>query len=210
MRNCISHRARWAGAGSGLRGDLSGKFDVLHKLLKGVRATSDDKVARLQLRRRSTLRALCEQEGWSCKLDGSCSIKGARMVEDFNDPRGGLFAFLLSSKAGGCGLNLIGGNRLVLFDPDWNPANDKQAAARVWRDGQKKKCYLYRMLCAGSIEEKVFERQLSKEGLSGVATNEQVETATLTRELRDLFALHEGCRRTSPTSCGREQGRRRG
>lgn len=37
------------------------------------------------------------------------------------------FAFLLSSKAGGCGLNLIGGNRLVLFDPDWNPANDKQA-----------------------------------------------------------------------------------
>uniref|UniRef100_A0A803LNT7 Uncharacterized protein n=1 Tax=Chenopodium quinoa TaxID=63459 RepID=A0A803LNT7_CHEQI len=49
------------------------------------------------------------------------------------------FAFLLSSKAGGCGLNLIGGNRLVLFDPDWNPANDKQAAARVWRDGQKKR-----------------------------------------------------------------------
>lgn len=36
------------------------------------------------------------------------------------------FAFLLSSKAGGCGLNLIGGNRLVLFDPDWNPATDKQ------------------------------------------------------------------------------------
>ena len=76
-------------------------------------------------------------------------------MADFNDPRGDLFAFLLSSKAGGCGLNLIGGNRLVLFDPDWNPANDKQAAARVWRDGQKKKCYLYRMLCTGSIEEKV-------------------------------------------------------
>jgi hypothetical protein len=57
----------------------------------------------------------------------------------------------------------------VRQDPDWNPANDKQAAARVWRDGQKKKCVLYRMLCAGSIEEKVFERQLSKEGLSGIA-----------------------------------------
>lgn len=39
--------------------------------------------------------------------------------------------FLLSSKAGGCGLNLIGGNRLVLFDPDWNPANDKQVIAYV-------------------------------------------------------------------------------
>ena len=39
--------------------------------------------------------------------------------------------FLLSSKAGGCGLNLIGGNRLVLFDPDWNPANDKQVMSYV-------------------------------------------------------------------------------
>jgi DNA repair and recombination protein RAD54 and RAD54-like protein len=42
------------------------------------------------------------------------------------------------AQAGGCGLNLIGANRLVLFDPDWNPANDGQAMARVWRDGQKK------------------------------------------------------------------------
>lgn len=45
---------------------------------------------------------------------------------------------MLSSKAGGCGLNLIGANRLVMFDPDWNPANDDQAMARVWRDGQRK------------------------------------------------------------------------
>ena len=50
---------------------------------------------------------------------------------------------MLSSKAGGCGLNLIGANRLVMFDPDWNPANDDQAMARVWRDGQKKKASLF-------------------------------------------------------------------
>ena len=47
-------------------------------------------------------------------------------MDEFNDPCSPLVAFLLSSKAGGCGLNLIGGNRLVLFDPDWNPAVDKQ------------------------------------------------------------------------------------
>ncbi len=52
---------------------------------------------------------------------------------------------MLSSKAGGCGLNLIGANRLVMFDPDWNPANDDQAMARVWRDGQKKQ--VHRLLC---------------------------------------------------------------
>ena len=59
------------------------------------------------------------------------------------------FIFMLSSKAGGCGLNLIGANRLVMFDPDWNPANDDQAMARVWRDGQKKQCYIYRLIAVG-------------------------------------------------------------
>lgn len=53
---------------------------------------------------------------------------------------------MLSSKAGGCGLNLIGANRLIMFDPDWNPANDDQAMARIWRDGQKKNCFIYRLL----------------------------------------------------------------
>lgn len=68
------------------------------------------------------------------------------MVDKFNDPASPDFIFMLSSKAGGCGLNLIGANRLVMFDPDWNPANDDQAMARVWRDGQKKPCFIYRLL----------------------------------------------------------------
>jgi len=67
-------------------------------------------------------------------------------VDKFNDPASPDFIFMLSSKAGGCGLNLIGANRLVMFDPDWNPANDDQAMARVWRDGQKKPCFIYRLL----------------------------------------------------------------
>jgi DNA repair and recombination RAD54-like protein len=87
------------------------------------------------------------------------------------------FAFLLSSKAGGCGLNLIGGNRLVLFDPDWNPATDKQAAARVWRDGQKKRVYVYRFLTTGTIEEKVYQRQMSKESLQKVVDKDQANDA---------------------------------
>ena len=58
---------------------------------------------------------------------------------------------MLSSKAGGCGLNLIGANRLVMFDPDWNPANDDQAMARVWRDGQKKPCYIYRLIAVSLL-----------------------------------------------------------
>ena len=52
--------------------------------------------------------------------------------------------FLLSAKAGGVGLNLIGASRLILFDSDWNPANDAQAMARIWRDGQKRSVYIYK------------------------------------------------------------------
>jgi Superfamily II DNA/RNA helicases, SNF2 family len=74
-----------------------------------------------------------------------------QVVEKFNDPMSCDFIFMLSSKAGGCGLNLIGANRLVMFDPDWNPANDDQAMARVWRDGQRKQCYIYRFLCVSFI-----------------------------------------------------------
>lgn len=85
----------------------------------------------------------------------------------------------------------------MLFDPDWNPANDKQAAARVWRDGQKKRVYIYRFLSTGTIEEKVYQRQMSKEGLQKVIQQEQGgkdmlnENLLSTEDLRDLFILHE-------------------
>ena len=59
--------------------------------------------------------------------------------------------FLLSSKAGGVGLNIVGASRLVLFDIDWNPANDLQAMARVWRDGQKRTVFIYRFLTAVGV-----------------------------------------------------------
>ncbi len=54
--------------------------------------------------------------------------------------------FLLSAKAGGVGLNLIGASRLVLFDLDWNPASDLQAMSRIWRDGQKRNVFVYRYI----------------------------------------------------------------
>ena len=67
---------------------------------------------------------------------------------------------MLSSKAGGVGLNLVGGNVIIMYDLDWNPSNDQQAMARVWRDGQKKEVKIYRLITAGTIEEKIFQRQV--------------------------------------------------
>ena len=59
-----------------------------------------------------------------------------------------------------------------MFDPDWNPANDEQAMARVWRDGQKKQCFIYRMLAVGTIEEKIFQRQTHKKALSSCVVDQ--------------------------------------
>jgi hypothetical protein len=75
--------------------------------------------------------------------------------------------FLLSTKSGGTGLNLIGASRLVLFDSDWNPAHDQQAMARIWRDGQlASRVFIYRLLTASTIDEAIFQRQLKKQSLS--------------------------------------------
>ena len=68
----------------------------------------------------------------------TCTCLHSGPLISFFSSQSNEFIFMLSSKAGGCGLNLIGANRLVMFDPDWNPASDDQAMARVWRDGQKK------------------------------------------------------------------------
>lgn len=80
------------------------------------------------------------------RLDGSIPTKKRQpIVDDFNSPKTPYLVLLLSNRAGGCGLNLIGANRLIMYDADWNPSNDAQAMARVWRSGQKKETYIYRL-----------------------------------------------------------------
>ena len=59
-------------------------------------------------------------------------------------------------------MNLIGANRVLLYDPDWNPATDVQARERVWRIGQTRPVTIYRLLTSGTIEEKMYHRQIYK------------------------------------------------
>ncbi|KAL7246856.1 hypothetical protein ACSBR2_001880 [Camellia fascicularis] len=193
----------WTG-GEGVWVELSGKMHVLARFLSQLRQRTDDRIVLVSnyTQTLDLFAQLCRERRYPfLRLDGTTSIsKRQKLVNRFNDPSKDEFVFLLSSKAGGCGLNLIGGNRLVLFDPDWNPANDKQAAARVWRDGQKKRVYIYRFLSTGTIEEKVYQRQMSKEGLQKVIQQEQTDKAKdqgnflSTEDLRDLFTFRENVR----------------
>lgn len=177
--------------------ELSGKMLVLDTILALVRTTTDDKVVLVSnyTQTLDMFEKMSRARGYRyVRLDGTMSIKKRQKIVDrFNDPQGGEFIFMLSSKAGGCGLNLIGANRLVMFDPDWNPANDEQAMARVWRDGQRKRVYIYRLLSTGSIEEKIFQRQAHKKALSSCVVDEEedVERHFSRDELKDLFRLNE-------------------
>jgi DNA repair and recombination protein RAD54B len=129
------------------------------------------------------------------RLDGSTPpAKRQSLVDDFNrTSAASCFAFLLSAKAGGTGLNLIGASRLVLFDVDWNPATDIQAMARIHRDGQKRHCRIYRLLLKGGLEEKIWQRQVTKIGLADSVMEQKGGVAQFSRdELRDLFRLDDG------------------
>lgn len=174
----------------------SGKMQVLDRMLARIRQDTNDKIVLISnyTQTLDIFDKLCRNRGYgSLRLDGTMNVnKRQKLVDKFNDPDGQEFVFLLSSKAGGCGLNLIGANRLVLFDPDWNPAADQQALARVWRDGQKKDCFVYRFIATGTIEEKIFQRQSHKQSLSScvVDSAEDVERHFTLDSLRELFQYH--------------------
>jgi len=123
---------------------------VLDCLLASIKTTTNDKIVLVSnyTQTLDLFEKLCHKRSYNyVRLDGTMTIKKrSKVVDNFNNESSSDFIFMLSSKAGGCGLNLIGANRLVMFDPDWNPANDDQAMARVWRDGQKKPCFVYRFL----------------------------------------------------------------
>lgn len=176
--------------------DYSGKLQVLGKMLSHMHDTG----ARVVLVSNYTqtldlLQKLCETRDYEfMRLDGKTPTnKRQSLVDRFNDKSCKIFVFLLSSKAGGVGLNLIGASKLVLFDIDWNPANDIQTMARVWRDGQNKTVHIYRLLTTGTIEEKIYQRQSAKQGLSGTVADakEKLKIEFTREELKDLFTLHE-------------------
>mmetsp|Transcript_26300 Transcript_26300/g.43079 ORF Transcript_26300/g.43079 Transcript_26300/m.43079 type:complete len:716 (+) Transcript_26300:238-2385(+) len=176
----------------------SGKISVLDQMLSNIKAEGQDDAMVLVSNYTQTLdlfEVMCRARKYSyLRLDGTTSTsKRQKLVDQFNNRDNRIFLFLLSSKAGGCGLNIIGANRLVLFDPDWNPATDAQAMGRVWRDGQRKKVYIYRFLATGSLEEKIYQRQITKQSLSSVVIDENsdAERNFSADDMRELFVLEE-------------------
>lgn len=124
------------------------------------------------------------------RMDGETPIKNRQdMVDEFNnDPN--LHVFLLTTKVGGLGVNLTGANRVIIYDPDWNPSTDIQARERSWRLGQKREVEIYRLMSAGTIEEKIYHRQIFKQFLTNKVLRDPKQRQTFQMsDLHDLFTL---------------------
>ncbi|XP_004303097.1 PREDICTED: switch 2 [Fragaria vesca subsp. vesca] len=109
------------------------------------------------------------------RLDGSTPTNLRQsLVDNFNSSPSKQ-VFLISTRAGGLGLNLVSANRVVIFDPSWNPAQDLQAQDRSFRFGQKRHVVVFRLLSAGSLDELVYSRQVYKQQLSNIAVSGKME-----------------------------------
>ncbi|KFZ17344.1 hypothetical protein V502_04629 [Pseudogymnoascus sp. VKM F-4520 (FW-2644)] len=124
------------------------------------------------------------------RMDGGTPIKERQtMVTNFNE-NPDINIFLLTTKVGGLGVNLTGANRVIIFDPDWNPSTDVQARERAWRLGQKKEVTIYRLMTAGTIEEKIYHRQIFKQFLADKILKDPKQRQTFhMKDLYDLFTL---------------------
>uniref|UniRef100_A0A8C1SQR3 Chromodomain helicase DNA binding protein 2 n=1 Tax=Cyprinus carpio TaxID=7962 RepID=A0A8C1SQR3_CYPCA len=143
----------------------SGKLVLLDKLLTRLRERGNRVLIFSQMVRMLDILAeyLSLKRYPFQRLDGS--IKGEirkQALDHFNAEGSEDFCFLLSTRAGGLGINLASADTVVIFDSDWNPQNDLQAQARAHRIGQKKQVNIYRLVTKGTVEEDIIERAKKK------------------------------------------------
>lgn len=177
------HQLRKSYATAVLDPELCGKWKILRKLLH-LWHKNGDKVLifSMSLKILSFLEDLMSQTRYEyLVLDGSTPQEDRMpLVDEFNDPESDKFCFLISTKAGGVGLNLTAANRVVIFDPNWNPAHDLQAMDRAYRIGQKREVDVYRLIGAGTLEELIYNRQQYKRAIASLGYDASAERRLFT------------------------------
>ncbi|KAF1916583.1 P-loop containing nucleoside triphosphate hydrolase protein [Ampelomyces quisqualis] len=159
--------------------EFCGKWKVLRRLLDFWHSNGDKVlIFSHSVRLLRLLRGLFDIDGTKYNftyLDGSMKYEDrSKAVADFNaDPN--QFVFLISTKAGGVGLNITSANKVVIVDPHWNPAYDLQAQDRAYRIGQTRDVEVFRLVSSGTIEEIVYARQIYKQQQANIGYNASEE-----------------------------------
>ncbi|CDM33509.1 hypothetical protein DTO013E5_7372 [Penicillium roqueforti] len=157
--------------------EFCGKWKVLRKLLKWWHSNGDKVlIFSHSVRLLKMLQMLFHHTSYNVSyLDGSMSLPDrSKAVDEFNaDSR--QFVFLISTKAGGVGLNITSANKVVVVDPNWNPSYDLQAQDRAYRIGQLRDVEVFRLISAGTIEEIVYARQIYKQQQANIGYNASSE-----------------------------------
>lgn len=172
LRKCCNHPYLFEGAEPGPPYTTdehlvfnSGKMMVLDKLLKKVKEQGSRVLIFSQMSRLlDILEDYCYLRDWEyCRIDGSTSHEDRiAAIDEYNAPDSDKFVFLLTTRAGGLGINLTSADIVILYDSDWNPQADLQAMDRAHRIGQTKQVHVYRFVTEKAIEEKVIERAAQK------------------------------------------------
>ena len=157
--------------------DHCGKMKTLSILLERFYKRNDKVVLfSYSVRLLNVMNEFVKRKGYvHVRLDGGTPVKERqKIVDDFNK-RGSCFLFLMSSEAGGVGLNVASANKVIIFDPAWNPAKDLQSQDRVYRLGNKRNVEVYRLISAGTLEELVYSRQIYKLQMGSTMTDGKME-----------------------------------
>uniref|UniRef100_H0WM71 DNA excision repair protein ERCC-6-like 2 n=1 Tax=Otolemur garnettii TaxID=30611 RepID=H0WM71_OTOGA len=187
----------------------SGKMKVLQQLLNHCRKNRD-KVLLFSFSTKllDVLQQYCMASGLDYRrLDGSTkSEERLKIVKEFNSTQD-VNICLVSTMAGGLGLNFVGANVVVLFDPTWNPANDLQAIDRAYRIGQCRDVKVLRLVSLGTVEEIMYLRQVYKQQLHCVVVGSEnakryFEAVQGSKEHQgELFGIHNLFRLRPQGSC---------
>jgi len=169
----------------------SGKLRVLCDILRMWKQQDHKALVFLQtVQMLEIVQQMIRDEGYThCRIDGKTPVKTRlSTITRFNEDPDTLL-LLLTTRVGGVGLNIIGANRVLIFDPDWNPMVDVQARERAWRIGQKREITVYRLITVGTIEEKMYHRQVFKHFLAQkVLADSRQRRFFKNTDLKDLFS----------------------
>lgn len=168
--------------------DLSYKVKILCQILDASKAAEDKVLVFSQsIPTLDFLEDLCDRQGRKyARLDGSTPMaKRQDMIKDFN--KGDTDIYLISTAAGGLGLNLPSANRVIIFDFKWNPIMEEQAVGRAYRIGQTKPTFVYRFVAGGTFEDSVHNKTVFKMQLASRVVDKKNPVAYATRKLGDYL-----------------------